>query len=118
MQFTTLIRARTPRADWAVEIGKRDVRMEAEQVKTQRTTEEVSWHGLKKRLERRKSQRSALFAWEKFEADWEKTKKRLASLWRGKSIAKKAHPGRGQETKWEMSDNLYRNQAVMAKTPR
>jgi hypothetical protein len=30
--------------------------------------------------------------------------KRLANLWRGKRIAKKAHAGRGQEIKWEISD--------------
>jgi len=31
-------------------------------------------------------------------------KKKLANLWRGKRIRKKAHAGRGQETKWELSD--------------
>jgi hypothetical protein len=28
----------------------------------------------------------------------------LASLWRRRRIAKKAHSGRGQESKWEMSN--------------
>jgi hypothetical protein len=30
-------------------------------------------------------------------------KKRLATLWSRKKITKKAHAGRGHETKWEMS---------------
>jgi hypothetical protein len=30
----------------------------------------------------------------------------LATLWRGKRITKKAHAGRGQETKWEIPDTI------------
>jgi hypothetical protein len=33
-------------------------------------------------------------------------KKGLANLWSGKKIRKKAHAGRGPETKWEMSGNM------------
>jgi hypothetical protein len=35
----------------------------------------------------------------KTEGDW---KKGLANMWGGKKITKKAHAGRGQETKWEI----------------
>jgi hypothetical protein len=34
--------------------------------------------------------------------DW---KKGLANRWNSKRITKKAHAGRGLETKWEMSDD-------------
>ena len=30
---------------------------------------------------------------------------RLANLWGRMTITKKAHPGRGQDTKWDMSPN-------------
>jgi hypothetical protein len=38
---------------------------------------------------------------EKRRADWKKV---LANLWRRKRITKKAHAGRGQEIKWEISN--------------
>jgi hypothetical protein len=34
--------------------------------------------------------------------------KGLANLWRGKKITKKAHAGRGQDTKWEMANKRAR----------
>jgi hypothetical protein len=34
--------------------------------------------------------------------------KGLANLWSRKKITKKAHAGRGQETKWEMSGSTLR----------
>jgi hypothetical protein len=45
--------------------------MKAEHVKTPETTEEVSLHGVEKRVEWHKCQRSAPFAREKPRADWE-----------------------------------------------
>src|ERR1017187_4754910 len=46
--------------------------MKAKRVKTPETTEEVSSHGVEKRAERHKCQRSAPFAREKRRADWKK----------------------------------------------
>jgi hypothetical protein len=46
--------------------------MKADHVKTPETTEEVSSHGVEKRAERHKSQRSAPFAGEKPMSDWKK----------------------------------------------
>jgi len=37
-------------------------------------------------------------------ADWKKV---LANQWNRKRITKKAHAGRGPETIWEMSDQLF-----------
>jgi hypothetical protein len=50
--------------------------MKAEHVKTAASTEEVSSHGLKKRLERHKSQRSAPFARENRGRIGKKTEKK------------------------------------------
>jgi hypothetical protein len=36
--------------------------------------------------------------------------KDLANLWSRKKITKKAHAGRGQETKWEIRFNCYQKQ--------
>jgi hypothetical protein len=67
------------------------------------TTEEVSSDGIEKRVERRKSRRSAPCASEKRRKDWGK---RLANLWGRKKSTKKAHAGRGPETKWEIPDHI------------
>ena len=74
--------------------------MKAERVKTTETTEEVSSHpGEKRAWEPKNASKHPVFQ-RKAEDGLEK---RLANLWRGKNITKKAHAGRGQESKWEMS---------------
>jgi hypothetical protein len=69
-------------------------------MKTMETTEAVSSDEMEKRAEKHKCQQSAPFARKKTEGGLEKG---LANLWSRKRIMKKAHAGRGQETKWEMS---------------
>jgi hypothetical protein len=68
-------------------------------MKTMESTEEVSSHRVEKRVKRHKSQRSATLCQRKTGGE---LKKRLADPWSGKRITKKAHVGRGQETKWEI----------------
>src|ERR1700691_1213633 len=75
-------------------------------MKTRETTEEVSSHGVEKRAERHKSERSAPFATENRGRIGKKIEKRLANLWGRNKITKKAHAGRGHEIKWEMSVNM------------
>jgi hypothetical protein len=65
-------------------------------MKTMASTEEVCSPGVEKRVERIKWPRIAPFAREKPRADWKKV---LEYLWSRKKITKKAHAGRGQETK-------------------
>jgi hypothetical protein len=69
-------------------------------MKTTASTEEVSSHpGEKGRWEHKKASEHPLCQ-RKTEGG---LKNGLATLWRGKRIAKKAHAGRGQETQWEIS---------------
>ncbi|MGO8926831.1 MAG: hypothetical protein ACLQU3_08075 [Limisphaerales bacterium] len=70
-------------------------------MRTTETTEEVSSHpGEKKAWEHKKGSEHPLCQ-RKTEGGLETW---LANLWSRKKIKKKAHAGRGQETKWEMSD--------------
>src|ERR1035438_3504253 len=57
--------------------------------------------GVEMHVERRKWQRSAPMPVE----NRGRTGKDFANLWKGKRITKKAHAGRGQETKWEIPIN-------------
>ncbi|MGB8368794.1 MAG: hypothetical protein ACLPYZ_03105 [Limisphaerales bacterium] len=70
-------------------------------MKTMETTEEVSSDGMEKRVERHNWRQIGPCAREKPMAD---LKKVLANPWSRKKITKKAHAGRGQEAKWEMSN--------------
>ncbi len=71
------------------------------------TTEEVSPHRVKQRVKRRYSQRSAPGGREKPRAVRKKWEKGLANLCYRKKIAKTAHVGRGQQTRWEISIKTY-----------
>jgi hypothetical protein len=68
-------------------------------MKTRETTEEVSSHGVEKRAERLKSERSAPFATENRGRIGKKIEKRFANLWGRNNIIKKARAGHGQESK-------------------
>ena len=85
--------------DWAAEIGNRDVRMKAEHVKTPETTEEVSSHPGEKGVESQKKASKHPLCQRKTEGGLEKG---LVNLWSRQKIMKKAHAGRGQDTKWEI----------------
>jgi hypothetical protein len=65
----------------------------------QETTEEVSSHPGETGHSSQKKHRNTPGAREKSRANWKKT---LANQWNRKKITKKAHAGRGQETKWEI----------------
>jgi hypothetical protein len=75
--------------------------MKAEHVKTAETTEAVSSHPGETGHWSPKRHRNSPLCQRKTEGGLEKW---LASLWTRKKIRKKAHAGRGQETKWEIPD--------------
>jgi len=72
-------------------------------MKTRETTEEVSSHGVEKRVERRKSERSAPFTREYRGRIGKKIGKKSCKLVGQEENHEKAHAGRGQKSKWEMS---------------
>jgi len=90
----------TGRPQWYPDEGK----VEKTRMKTTETKEEVSSHPGEKGIGYPKRHRTTPLCQSKTGHGLTKLKKGLASLWRGKSITKTAHAGRGQETKWEMSD--------------
>jgi hypothetical protein len=95
--------------DWAAEIDNRDVRMKADHVKTRATTEEVSSHPGEKGHWSQKWHRNTPYAGEKPRGGLEKG---FANLLQGKKITKKAHAGRGHETKWEIPIKTFPNNSI------
>jgi len=71
-------------------------------METLKTTEEVSSHGVEKRVKRRTSHRNTPCAGENRRQTGKKLENILANRWSSKKIMKKPHAGRGHKTIWEI----------------